>query len=72
MSIVPIRNSRTCLPNECFGFEDSFNGLKSVKASGMTVVGLATTNSPEAIREFSDVILSDYVGLDYQRLLSLI
>jgi HAD superfamily hydrolase (TIGR01509 family) len=59
-------------PNECFGFEDSFNGLKSVKASGMTVVGLATTNSPEAIREFSDVILSDYVGLDYQRLLSLI
>lgn len=45
---------------ECVGFEDSFNGLKSVRAAGMTVVGLATTNSAEAISPYCDIIINDY------------
>ncbi|MCH4147481.1 MAG: HAD family phosphatase [Prevotella sp.] len=49
-------------PEECVGFEDSFNGLKAVKAAGMTVVGLATTNSEEAIRPYCDIVIKDYIN----------
>ena len=54
-------------PDECIVFEDSFNGLKSGRAAGMLVVGLATTNSAEQIAPFSDVVISDYVGLDFEK-----
>ena len=54
-------------PEECIVFEDSFNGLKSGRAAGMFVVGLATTNSAEQIAPFSDVVISDYVGLDFEK-----
>ena len=42
-------------------FEDSFNGLKSGRAAGMYVVGLATTNSAEAIRPYCDEVISHYL-----------
>ncbi|MGI6223082.1 MAG: HAD family hydrolase [Prevotella sp.] len=45
---------------DCVGFEDSFNGLKSVRSAGMTVVGLATTNPVDSIRPLSDVVIPDY------------
>ncbi len=45
---------------ECVVFEDSFNGLKSGRAAGMFVVGLATTNAKEAIAGFSDLVVGDY------------
>lgn len=54
-------------PDECLGFEDSFNGLKAVRAAGMTVVGLATTNSADAISPLCDVVISDYTGGDLSR-----
>jgi HAD superfamily hydrolase (TIGR01509 family) len=41
-------------------FEDSFNGLKSGKAAGMYVVGLATTNPAEAISPYADKVVKDY------------
>ena len=37
-------------PEDCVGLEDSFNGLKAVRASGAFTLGLATTNSREAIQ----------------------
>ncbi len=43
-------------------FEDSFNGLKSGRAAQMRVVGLATTNTAEAIRPFCDEVISNYIG----------
>ena len=49
---------------ECIVFEDSFNGLKSGRAAGMKVVGLATTNSAESIAEYSDVVINDYKNFD--------
>ena len=49
-------------PEECVVFEDSFNGLKSGRAAGMTVVGLATTNPAEAICPLCDQIISDYLN----------
>lgn len=47
-------------PKECVGFEDSFNGLKAVRAAGIFTVGLATTNAVEAIRSLSDCVIDDY------------
>ena len=58
-------------PSECVVFEDSFNGLKSGRAAGMKVVGVATTNPQEAIAPLSDIQITDYVRVDYKSLLKL-
>ena len=58
--------------DECIVFEDSFNGLRSGRAAQMAVVGLATTNSAEAIRELSDIQISDYRNMDFNQLSSLL
>jgi beta-phosphoglucomutase-like phosphatase (HAD superfamily) len=50
-------------------FEDSFNGLKSGRASGAVVVGLSTSNSEEAIKEYCDIVIPNYKGIDYNILL---
>ena len=50
--------------DECIVFEDSFNGLKSGRAAGMKVVGLATTNSAESIAPYSDIVISNYKDFD--------
>lgn len=57
---------------ECIVFEDSFNGLRSGCTAGMKVVGLATTNSVEAIAPYSDIQIGDYRDMDYERLASLL
>ena len=57
---------------ECIVFEDSFNGLKSGRAAGMFVVGLATTNSIESIKSFSDIQLKDYSDMTYEKLNTLL
>lgn len=48
---------------DCVVFEDSFNGLKSGRAAGAYVVGLATTNPAEAIAPLCDEVISDYTGM---------
>ena len=55
-------------PSECVVLEYSFNGLKSGRAAGMFVVGLATTNKKEDISSLSDVQISDYEGFTYDAL----
>lgn len=50
--------------DECVGFEDSFNGLKSLQGANMTIVGLATTNSTEAIAEYAHKVIDNYVGVN--------
>ncbi len=54
--------------DECVGLEDSFNGLKAVRASGAFTLGLSTTNPEEAIRPYSDYVIPDYKMLDYKEL----
>ena len=54
--------------DECIVFEDSFNGLRSGRAANMVVVGLATTNPVDAIRELSDIQISDYRNMDFNQL----
>ena len=51
-------------PEECVGFEDSFNGLKAVRAAGMRVIGLATTNAAEEILPYCDAVISDFLAAD--------
>ena len=50
-------------PEDCVVFEDSFNGLKSGRAAGMRVVGLATTNPAESIRPLCDEVIEDYIKI---------
>lgn len=54
-------------PNECVVFEDSFNGLKSGRAADMAIVGVATTNSPESIEPYSDMVVNNYIGMDFEK-----
>ena len=51
-------------------FEDSFSGLKSARDSGGFVVGLATTNSREAITPLADLVIDDFTRIDTERLLA--
>lgn len=55
-------------PRECAGFEDSFNGLRAVRASGAYTVGLATTNGREEIAPLADRVIDDFRGLTLKRL----
>lgn len=59
-------------PSECIGFEDSFNGLKSVKAAEMTVIGLSTTNAREEIQSYCNLVIPDYIGLSYDKLMEML
>lgn len=54
--------------DECVVFEDSFNGLKAGRAAGMAVIGLSTTNGADAIKPYSDYVIPDFRGLDYDGL----
>lgn len=47
-------------PDACVVFEDSFAGIQAGKAAGMRVVGLATTNSREAILDQVDAVIPDF------------
>jgi HAD superfamily hydrolase (TIGR01509 family) len=59
-------------PSECVIFEDSFNGLKSGRSAQMKVVGVATTNTEEAIMPLSDMQIKDYIQISYDEILKLL
>lgn len=58
-------------PDSTYVFEDSFHGLQAGMTSGATVIGLATTNSREAITGKAHYIMDDFTGMTYDRLLTL-
>ena len=60
------------VPENCVVFEDSFHGLEAGNAAGMTVVGLSTTNSPEAIKDKCKLSISDFSGFDYEKMIALL
>lgn len=53
-------------PENCYVFEDSFFGLKSGRDAGMKVIGLATSNPREAIKDLSDKIIDNFVGISIE------
>ena len=50
-----------CKPDETVVFEDSVNGLKAGKASGALLVGLCTTNPEEILKEYTNLIIYNYL-----------
>lgn len=52
-----------------FVFEDSFHGLQAGMSSGATVIGLATTNSREAIGDKAHHIIDDFTDMTFERLI---
>lgn len=58
-------------PEDTYVFEDSFHGLQAGMASGATVIGLATTNSSEAIAGKAHYIMNDFTEMTYDKLLTL-
>ena len=49
-------------PENCYVFEDSFNGIKSGNAAGMKVIGLSTTNSAGSIAKDCIKVIPDFYG----------
>ena len=47
-------------PEECAVFEDSIHGLNAARAARMFVVGVATSNPYNIVKEMSDVIINDF------------
>lgn len=58
-------------PDSTYVFEDSFHGLQAGMTSDATVIGLATTNSREAITGKAHYIMDDFTGMTYDKLLTL-
>ena len=58
-------------PENTFVFEDSFHGLQAGMDSGATVIGLATTNSREAIGQKAHHILDDFSNMTFERMLTM-
>ena len=56
---------------ECVVFEDSFNGIRSGRDAGMTVVGLATTNDIQALQPLCDYVISDYHDAKVQKIIDI-
>lgn len=53
---------------DCYVFEDSLQGLEAGMRSGATVIGLATTNSRDAINGKAHKIIDDFAGFTVERM----
>lgn len=47
-------------PENCYVFEDSFNGIQAGNAAGMNVIGLSTTNPAESIMADCVLVIPDF------------
>lgn len=56
------------VPENCVVFEDSFHGLEAANRAQMTVVGLATTNSEDAIRNKANAVIQDFNGFTFEKM----
>ena len=59
---VPIEN--------CIVFEDSFHGLEAGNRAGMKGIGLATTNPASAIMDRADLVIDDFIGFTYEKMIA--
>lgn len=56
------------VPENCVVFEDSFHGLEAGNRAGMTVIGLATTNTEEQIRDKVNAVIQDFNGFSFEKM----
>lgn len=59
------------VPENCVVFEDSFHGLEAGNRAGMTVIGLATTNSEEQIRDKANAVIQDFNVFTYEKMMEI-
>lgn len=59
-------------PADCVIFEDSMTGIQAAKASGATVVGVATTQASDELRPFVDDVVQDFNAMTTGRLQQLV
>jgi len=50
-------------PENCYVFEDSFNGIQSGNSAGMKVIGLSTTNPTDSIAKDCIKVIPDFCNL---------
>lgn len=58
-------------PADCYVFEDSFNGLRAGRASGATVIALATSNPASELAPYADAVIPSFVGFTPAQMLSI-
>lgn len=58
--------------DECIVFEDAFTGLEAGMSAGIYTIGLATTNSREAIADKCNFVVDDFTTLSYEKVCTLI
>lgn len=58
-------------PSDCFVFEDSVQGLQAGRASGATVIALATTNPRSVVARYSDHVLDGIGGFTVAEMIGL-
>lgn len=51
-------------PEETYVFEDSIHGINAGRSAGAKVIGLATTNTREAIADLCDQVIDDFRGFE--------
>lgn len=58
-------------PKDCIVFEDSFAGIEAGIAAGMKVIGLATTNPEESLKDKCCMVIPDFKNFSVEDLLSI-
>lgn len=58
-------------PENCFVFEDSFNGLEAGNRAQMCVIGLSTTNPANLIADKARIVIPDFKTFNFEKMLSL-
>ncbi len=60
-----------CAPEDCYVFEDSFQGVQAGMSSGAITVALATSNPRESLKGKAHEIIDDFKGFTVDKLLSI-
>lgn len=58
--------------SECVVFEDAFTGLDAGMAAGIFTIGLATSNTAEAIRQHCNYVVQNFTELNYEKLINIL
>lgn len=56
------------VPENCVVFEDSFHGLEAGNRAGMAVIGLATTNPEEQIKNKASLVIQNFDGFSFEKM----
>ena len=58
--------------DNCVVFEDSFHGLEAGNRAGMKVIGLSTTNSPDAIADKCALVIPDFADFSFEKMITVL